>query len=50
MTGNGWLQILVYSLVLLLITKPLGIYILNVYDGSFFSQMTQLAFHNFPLL
>src|SRR5689334_15294554 len=35
MTGNGWLQILVYSLVLLLVTKPLGIYMLNVYDGSF---------------
>jgi potassium-transporting ATPase potassium-binding subunit len=35
MTCNGWLQILVYSLALLLITKPLGIYILKVYDGSF---------------
>jgi potassium-transporting ATPase potassium-binding subunit len=35
MTGNGWLQILVYSLALLLVTKPLGIYMLNVYDGSF---------------
>ena len=35
MTGNGWLQIWVYSLVLLLVTKPLGIYMLNVYDGSF---------------
>jgi potassium-transporting ATPase potassium-binding subunit len=35
MTGNGWLQILVYSLVLLLVTKPLGIYMAKVYDGSF---------------
>ena len=34
MTVNGWLQIGVYSLALLLITKPLGIYVLRVYDGS----------------
>jgi potassium-transporting ATPase potassium-binding subunit len=35
MTVNGWLQIAVYSLVLLAVTKPLGIYVLKVYDGSF---------------
>lgn len=35
MTLNGWLQIFVYSLVLLLITKPVGVYITRVYDGSF---------------
>ena len=35
MTANGWLQIAVYSVALLLVTKPLGIYILKVYDGSF---------------
>ena len=34
MTVNGWLQIAFYSIVLLLITKPLGIYVLKVYDGS----------------
>src|SRR6266853_1866300 len=34
MTANGWLQIAFYSIVLLLITKPLGIYVLKVYDGS----------------
>jgi K+-transporting ATPase ATPase A chain len=34
MTTNGWLQIVIYSLALLLITKPLGIYLLKVYDGS----------------
>ncbi len=34
MTTNGWLQIVIYSLALLLITKPLGIYLLRVYDGS----------------
>jgi len=34
MTINGWLQIAVYSIALLLITKPLGVYVLRVYDGS----------------
>jgi potassium-transporting ATPase potassium-binding subunit len=34
MTTNGWLQIAFYSLALLCITKPLGIYVLKVYDGS----------------
>jgi potassium-transporting ATPase potassium-binding subunit len=33
-TGNGWLQIGFYSLALALVTKPLGLYILKVYDGS----------------
>jgi K+-transporting ATPase ATPase A chain len=34
MTLNGWLQIAFYSIALLLVTKPLGIYMLKVYDGS----------------
>ena len=34
MTANGWLQIALYSVVLLAVTKPLGIYIERVYDGS----------------
>jgi potassium-transporting ATPase potassium-binding subunit len=34
MTANGWEQIALYSAVLLLVTKPLGIYVLKVYDGS----------------
>jgi len=34
MTVNGWLQILFYSVVVLAITKPAGVYILRVYDGS----------------
>jgi len=34
MTVSGWLQIAFYSVVLLLITKPLGMYVLKVYDGS----------------
>ncbi len=34
MTTNGWLQIAFFSLAVLLVTKPLGIYVLKVYDGS----------------
>src|SRR5689334_5619267 len=34
MTANGWLQILVFSVAVLAITKPAGLYILRVYDGS----------------
>ena len=34
MTANGWLQILVFALAVLAITKPAGLYILRVYDGS----------------
>ena len=34
MTANGWLQIAFYSVVLLALTKPMGLYILKVYDGS----------------
>jgi hypothetical protein len=34
MTTNGWLQIAFYSIVLLALTKPMGQYILKVYDGS----------------
>jgi K+-transporting ATPase ATPase A chain len=39
MTANGWLQILFYSVLLLALTKPLGVYMVRVYDGS----MTWLA-------
>jgi K+-transporting ATPase ATPase A chain len=34
MTANGWLQILFYSVLLLVLTKPLGAYMVRVYDGS----------------
>jgi len=34
MTLNGWLQIAFYSVALLLITKPLGVYMMKVYEGS----------------
>jgi potassium-transporting ATPase potassium-binding subunit len=34
MSVNGWLQILVFSVVVFAITKPIGLYILRVYDGS----------------
>jgi K+-transporting ATPase ATPase A chain len=35
MTANGWLQILFYCACVLLVAKPLGIYLVKVYDGSF---------------
>ena len=34
MTANGWLQIALFSAALLALTKPMGVYILRVYDGS----------------
>ncbi|MEO8452648.1 MAG: potassium-transporting ATPase subunit KdpA [Gemmatimonadota bacterium] len=34
MTANGWLQILLFSLCVLLVAKPLGLYLVRVYDGS----------------
>jgi K+-transporting ATPase ATPase A chain len=35
MTANGWLQILFYCAVLLAVTKPMGIYMVKVYEGSY---------------
>ncbi len=35
MTTSGWLLILVYAALLLAVTKPLGVYMVRVYDGSF---------------
>jgi K+-transporting ATPase ATPase A chain len=34
MTANGWAQIAVYSVALLALTKPMGVYMVKVYDGS----------------
>jgi potassium-transporting ATPase potassium-binding subunit len=34
MTWNGWAQILAFSVVLFLVTKPVGLYLTRVYDGS----------------
>lgn len=34
MSANGWFQILLYSLVILAITKPLGIYMFRVFEGE----------------
>lgn len=34
MTINGWLQILFFSLCVLLVAKPLGLYLVRVFDGS----------------
>ncbi len=34
MTTQGWLQMLFYSVCLLLVAKPVGAYLVRVYDGS----------------
>jgi K+-transporting ATPase ATPase A chain len=34
MTANGWLQILFFSLAILAIAKPLGIYMFQVFEGE----------------
>jgi K+-transporting ATPase ATPase A chain len=34
MTTNGWLQIGFYALCLLAVAKPLGLYLVRVYDGT----------------
>src|SRR5262245_46480269 len=34
MTGNGWLQIIVFFLVLLALTKPLGAFMHRVFEGD----------------
>jgi K+-transporting ATPase ATPase A chain len=33
-TATGWLQILVFSAAVLAVTRPVGVYLLRVYDGS----------------
>ena len=34
MTGNGWFQILLFFGVILLITKPMGVYLYRVFEGK----------------
>jgi len=34
MTANGWLQIAIYLIVLLLLVKPLGLYMAGVFEGT----------------
>jgi K+-transporting ATPase ATPase A chain len=34
MTVNGWIQILLFAVVILAITKPLGIYMFRVFEGD----------------
>ena len=34
MTDNGWLQLAVYMVVLVLLVKPLGLYMAEVFDGT----------------
>jgi K+-transporting ATPase ATPase A chain len=33
MTANGWLQIVIYSLLIIALTKPLGVYMARVFEG-----------------
>ena len=42
MTLNGWLQIIVYLLVLVLLVKPLGLFMAKVYQGerTFFRSLS----------
>src|SRR5689334_6096568 len=35
MTLNGWLQILFYCVCVLLVAKPIGVYLVRVYDGTY---------------
>jgi len=34
MTANGWIQIAIYSLIVIAITKPLGGYMTRVFNGE----------------
>lgn len=34
MTWNGWAQILCFCVVVLLVTRPVGVYVTRVYDGT----------------
>jgi potassium-transporting ATPase potassium-binding subunit len=34
MTANGWLQFAIYSIVLLLVTRPVGLYLARVFEGQ----------------
>ena len=34
MTLNGWLQIIVYLIILVLLVKPLGLFMAKVYQGE----------------
>ena len=34
MTGNGWFQIFIFFGLILLLTKPLGVFLYRVYEGK----------------
>ena len=34
MSANGWLQLAIYLVVLLLLVKPLGLYMAGVFEGT----------------
>jgi len=47
MTPNGWLQIAVFSLAVLLVAKPLGLYLVAVYEGRvrWLAPLERLLYH-----
>jgi K+-transporting ATPase ATPase A chain len=34
MTPNGWIQILLFALIIFALVKPLGIYMFRVFEGD----------------
>ena len=34
MTANGWVQILLFALIVFALVKPLGIYMFRVFEGE----------------
>ena len=34
MTRTGWIQILLYAIVILAVTKPIGIYMFRIFEGD----------------
>jgi K+-transporting ATPase ATPase A chain len=47
MTANGWLQIAFFILAILLVTKPLGLYLVAVYEGRvrWLAAVERLLYH-----
>lgn len=46
MTANGWLQIALFSAAVLLLTKPMGLYLIAVYEGRvrWFAPVERLVY------
>ena len=56
MTVTGWIQILLYALVILAVTKPIGIYMFRIFEGDrqplprFFGPIERLDSTSFAAL